>query len=389
MHGFIVGWSYWIGNLVFFPSLLIFAAGVFVYIHGGTWLKLADSALYNGAFCLAVLWFATVLNIVGLERAKWLQNVGGIATWLAGLLVMVGGAVAWYKFGTATRFDAPALIPDLRNLTTLAGFSTIALAYVGLELGPIMGDEIKNPGRTIGRAMLLSCVVIAVIYIAGTAALLAALPAGEIDLINGIPQALEAVGTRAGIPAFGVIAAVLLTLAQVGSLGAWIGGAARLPFLFGFHHYFPASLGAIHPRYGSPYVALLTQGVITSLILLAAISGSAIHEAFVALIDMSVILSFVPLFYMFAALPVLRRRAAGDERAVIRIPGGEVVCWLVAGSGMAVTLLGAIIAMVPPTSSTNRYLFALKVVGGCSLMIGVGLRFYIAGRGKLTRISGE
>ena len=55
LHAFIAGWSYWIANLVFFPSLLLFGAGAFLYIHGGTWLKLADDPIYNGAFCLGVL----------------------------------------------------------------------------------------------------------------------------------------------------------------------------------------------------------------------------------------------------------------------------------------------------------------------------------------------
>jgi glutamate:GABA antiporter len=132
--------------------------------------------------------------------------------------------------------------------------------------------------------------------------------------------------------------------------------------------------------------------VLTTLVLLAAISGSAIHEAFIALIDMSMILSFVPLLYMFAALPTLRRRSAGSPAGVIRIPGGSVVCWLVAGSGMAVTLLGAIVAMVPPTNSANRSLFALKVVGGCGIMIAVGLIFYFRGRqaaGHAARVGGQ
>ena len=387
MHAFIVGWAYWVGNLVFFPSLLIFVAGVFLYVPGGAWLKLADSPLYNAGFCLTVLWLAILLNITGLERAKWLQNVGGVATWMAGALVLCGGILAWHKFGSATAFGAAALVPNFSALATFASFSAMALAYVGLELGPILGGEMKNPRSSIARAMLTSCVVVAAIYIAGTAALLAALPAGEINLISGIPQALAAVGTRVGVTTFGLIAAVLLTLSQIGSLGAWITGTARLPFLFGLDRYLPEALGVVHPRFGSPYVALLTQGVLTTLVLLAAISGSAIHEAFIALIDMSMILSFVPLLYMFAALPTLRRREGAGQPGVTRIPGGPFVCWLVAGSGMAVTLLGAVVAMVPPTNSANRSLFALKVVGGCFIMIAVGLVFYFRGR-RSARLAG-
>jgi amino acid transporter len=93
LHGFIAGWSYWIANLVFFPSLLLFAVAVLLYIPGGSWLALADNPFYNGAASLGILWFATLLNIVGLERAKWLQNAGAVATWLVGALILCAGLI--------------------------------------------------------------------------------------------------------------------------------------------------------------------------------------------------------------------------------------------------------------------------------------------------------
>jgi glutamate:GABA antiporter len=380
LHSFITGWSYWISNLVYFPSLLLFAAGAFLYIHGGTWLALADNPIYNGAFSLAVLWLATGLNILGLERAKWLQNVGGMATWVIGALVLCGGALAWYKFGAATSISGAALVPDLKSSATLASFSTIALAFVGLELGAIMGGEIKDPSRSIGRALLIACVGITVLYIAGTAALLVALPTQSINAISGVPQALTTIGLRVGLPAYGLIAAVLLTISQVGGLGAWLTGTARLPFLFGLDRYLPKALGTVHPKYGSPLVALITQAILVSVVLVAALSGSVIRDAYFILIDMTVILTFLPLLYMFAALPVLRSRAPRDQPGLRLIPGGRFVCWLVAGSGFSVTAIGMFFAMIPPADSANRGVFAIKVLGGSAALLAIGLAFYARGR---------
>lgn len=380
LHAFVAGWSYWIANLVFFPSLLIFGAGAFLYIHGGTWLKLADNPIYNGTFCLCILWLAILLNIAGLERAKWLQNIGAMATWIVGALVLCGGALAWHTFGAATPITVPALAPNFASLPTFASFATIALAYSGLELGPILGGEMKNPRRTIARALLIACVAIGILYIAGTWALFMALPARQINAISGIPQALSAVAVRAGMPMFGVIAAALVTLSLIGSLGAWITGTARLPFLFGLDRYLPKALGSVHPVSGSPYVALLTQGMLATIVLLAAISGSAVHEAYLVLIDMTLILSLLPLLYMFAALPTLRRRATGEQMNITLIPGGALVCWLVGGTGFLVTLLALVVAMVPPANSTSPTLFAVKVIGGCATLIAVGLVFYRRGR---------
>jgi glutamate:GABA antiporter len=379
LHAFIAGWSYWISNLVFFPSLLLFAAGAFLYMHGGTWLTLADNPIYNGTFCLALLWLTIGLNIFGLERAKWLQNLGGVATWVIGALVLCGGMLAWYKFGSATTISGATLVPNLKSSGTLASFSSIALAYAGLELGPIMGGEIKDPGRSIGRALLIACVGIAVLYIAGTAALLVALPAQSINAISGVPQALSTIAVRVGLPVFGVVAAALLTMSQIGGLGAWITGTARLPFLFGLDRYLPKALGTVHPKYGSPHIALITQGILATIVLLGALSGSAIREAYFVLIDMTVILTLVPLMYMFAALPVLRWRARANPTGLRLIPGGIFVCWLVAASGFTITAIAILFATIPPDDTTNGGVFALKVIGGSAFLVSIGLLFYFRG----------
>ena len=124
-------------------------------------------------------------------------------------------------------------------------------------------------------------------------------------------------------------------------------------------------------------MALLTQAIITSLILLAAISGSTIHEAFVVLLDMTIILSLLPLLYMFAALPVLRRRAAGNNDGITLVPGGAMTCWLAGGLGFATTLLAIVTSMVPPAGSTDPALFFVKVIGGSVMLVGAGLGFYL------------
>ena len=377
-HGFIAGWSYWTANMVFFPALLLATAGVAVYIAGDRWLPLAGNDLYNGAFSLLVLWGATLLNIFGLQRAKWLQNIGGLATWLIAGLVILCGAWAWYRFGAATRFTATNLTPNFGSLATFATLATIALAFDGLELGPILGGEIREPRRTIPRAILIAGIVTATIYIAGTAALLVTLPTRQIDVVGGIPQALASVGDRLGLPLFGAFGAALLTLSLFGGLGAWITGTARLPFVVGVDRYLPKPLASLHPRYATPYVALLTQGVIVTVILIAALSGSTIHETYRVLIDMTLILTFIPLLYIFAALPILRRRGVGSDHATIAIPGGTIGCWLTCGLGFATTLLAIVTSMVPPQGSSAG-MFFLKVVVGCVLFIGIGLIFHARG----------
>jgi glutamate:GABA antiporter len=376
IHGFITGWTYWVSNLAYFPSMLLFSAGIFLHVGGESWLAHASDGGYNLVYGLGVLWIATWLSILGLERAKWLQNVGGIATWSAGALILIGGAVAMYRFGTATPFTTRNMLPDFGKLATFSTFATIALAFQGLELGPILGGEIRDPERQIPRATLISCVVIAAIYIVGTASLLIALPASTIDVIGGIPQALSAIGERIGLPVFGPLTAALVTIGSIGTIAAWVTGTARLPFVVGVDRYLPAALGRLHPTHDTPHVALITQGVLTSLMLLAALSGSTIHEAYIILIDMTVIMSLLPLSYIMLAFPVLRHRAGGRNQGVKLSPVGTVGCWAVGLTGFAVTLLAIATSMIPPANSPHPGLFLLKVVGGSALLIGIGCMSY-------------
>lgn len=377
MHGFIAGWTYWVSNLAFFPAVLLFSAGVFLHIGGDRWLAHAGDSHYNLVYCLIVLWAATWLGILGLERSKWVQNIGGMATWSAAALVLMAGAWAAYRFSSATHFTTANVMPDFSKLTTFSTLATIALAFQGLELGPIMGGEIKDPARLIPRATFISCVVVAAIYIAGTTALLVALPTSTIDVIGGIPQALAAIGERIGMPSFGSFTAVLVTIGSLGAVSAWLTGTARLPFVVGVDRYLPAALGRLHPTHGTPHVALIIQGVLASGMLVAALSGSSIHEAYIILIDMTAIMSLMPLLYILLAFPLLRHRAAGRNAAVNLSPVGTFGCWLAGLMGFAMVLLAVITSMIPPADSTNPGLFLLKVVGGSALLISIGLMFYL------------
>lgn len=387
LHGFVAGWTYWVSNLSYLPAALLFSAGIFLHIGGDRWLAYAGDSRYNLMYCLTVLWMATGLGIVGLARAKWLQNIGGIATWSAAVLILGAGALAAYRFGPATTMTVTHLMPDFGKLTTFSAFVTIALAFQGLELGPILGGEIKDPRRQIPRATLISCIVIAAIYIAGTASLLIALPTSTIDIIGGIPQALTAIGDRIGLPFFGHLTALLVALGTIGAVSAWVTGTARLPFVVGLDRFLPAALGRLNRKHGTPHVSLLTQGVLTSLMLVAALSGSSIHDAYIILIDMTAIMSLLPLLYIMLAFPLMRRRAAANGEGAARSPAGTIGSWIAGLTGFAVTLMAIAASMIPPADNGSSGLFLLKVAGGSALLIGIGLVFYRHGLRRAARDS--
>jgi glutamate:GABA antiporter len=373
LHGFLAGWAYWLSNLVFFPSLLLFATVVAIQLGGPETRKLAESPWYNGIAGLAVLWGVTYMNILGLRRAKWLQNAAGIATFAATAQIVFAGFLAWWHYGSATPLTAASLVPNLSSPYVFNTFAILILAYTGFELAPLLGDEIRDTERSVRRAVYISGALITIIYVAGTAALLMALPVAQINVISGVPEAMNAIGARSGLPFFGLIAVVLITITSLGGLSGWVAGTARLPFVIGLSHYLPEQLGAIHPRYRSPHVALLVQAGAVSLAMLAAISGSTIHEAFLLLIDMTVALNCAVWVYIFASLLVLRRRAAGRNEGIALVPGGLLGCTLVAVVGALAAACATVVSMIPPSGSDHPALFLVKGIGGCALILAAGI----------------
>ncbi|MGA7303557.1 MAG: APC family permease, partial [Rhodothermales bacterium] len=338
--------------------------------------------VYNALFTIGLLWFVILLNIVGLERGKWIQNVGAMSTWAVFIVLAVVGLIVWVEHGSATTFTVETMMPDFSRLPTITFFATMTFAFAGLELAPIMAGEIKDPRRSIPRAIWLSGIMIAVIYIAGTAFLMVSLPDKEIGVISGIPQAFVSLAERLDFGALGFVGALLVVVASSGGLGAWVAGAARMPFVVGIDRYLPESLGRVHPKWGTPYVALVTQGVVATLLIVAAVAGSTVEEAYVVLLDMTIILYFIPFLYLFAILPFVRKRKVGDDGDVLRVPGGMTAVWIVALLGFGATLLSIVLATIPPEGSESPGIFFSKTIGGTILFLVVGLAFYYHGRRK-------
>ena len=372
LHGFAAGWCYLVTNLVFLPALLLYTAQAFFLLGGDAWQGLGDDHVISGAFCLFFLWLATAVNVIGLARGKLLTNVGAQGTWIVFALLAIGGGVALWRHGSMTPMSVEAFVPDLASAETVANLATIALAYAGLEVGSLMGGEIRGPGRAIPRALAWSALFITLMYVVGTAALLIAVPPGKLDSITGVPQAMAEIGIVAGIPMIGFVTALVLVASNLGGVSAWVAANARLPFAMGLHAQLPEILGRVHPRWRSPYVSLLMQAVITTLLTIASMAGATVRQAIDLLTDMTIVLYFIPLLYMYAALPVIRHREGRAGAGRFRIPGGSAVVNVIAGSAFLVTLSAIVLSVIPPDDGSSPLLFELKVVGGSAVLVALG-----------------
>jgi glutamate:GABA antiporter len=380
-HGFLSGWCYWTNNMMYVPTVMLYFVGVSVFVLGPGHEGLADNRAFALIASVVLLTLLVVLNVVGLGVGKWINNLGGIGTFVAAFLLMALGVIVYSKFGTSVHwadFQVPA-----NPRSVLNSFGVICFGLVGLELASIMGDEIENPRKILPGAVAWGGVLSGFLYIGATLTLLVAVDKNSISVLQGIMQAVSHMAAQVNVGWIVAPFAFLLSLSIAGIGSAWLGGSARIPFVAGLDSYMPAWLGKVHPKYATPYAALIVHAAVSLiLVVFNFLATGGVQESFQSLLSLAVVLQLIPFLYIFAAL--LRIAFSKD---FVRGHYGKGTLIFAGASGLLTTILGIALAFFPAQQikSVRRYEFWM--VGGTLVFIGLAaFFFYIYGARKVARL---
>ncbi|HUX44503.1 MAG TPA: APC family permease [Terracidiphilus sp.] len=382
-HGFLAGWTYWIYTVFYFPGLLLASASMSAYIFGGRGIALSQDRAFQLWVSMGLLTVAVVLNLIGLNIGKWLQNAGGVGTYVPLVMLALIAAVVCFYHGSATHFTVANMMPKW-DWNTVNFWSQIAFAFTGLELVSAMSEEVRDPRRTLPRAVFGAGALIALMYIVGTFAVLSLVPAANIDPQSGVFHAITAGSMVLRVGFLGILAAVLVTFGNAGGVGSTVAGIARVPFVVGIDRYLPAAFGKIHPRWKTPYVSILVQATLSGAILLLSQINATTIRAYQYLIDAAIILYFIPFLYMFAAVIKLAyRKDRKENKQAVLVPGGIVGVWICGLLGFSVVLLGIVVSFIPPGEFTNKSSFVelLVITTFCTVFLGL-LLYWRGARSK-------
>jgi amino acid transporter len=369
-HAFLSGWCYWTNNLFYIPSVVFIIVGVLTYVGGPDAAKLSDNVNFMVVASIVMLWLVTLMHIRGLKVGKWLNNIGGFGVWVSLAFLSVIGILAYMKSGASeTPFNLKDALPSLYQYGSLSALSVAMYSLVGLELGSVMGDEIKDTQKIIRKAVFIAGLISILLYIVGVVALIVAVPASEIGAVTGMMQAVSNVTVRLHLEALIPFAAIVLFLAVLGVCSAWLAGSARIPFVMGVDVYLPKALGKTHPKWGTPVNALLVQGIVCTILLLISLSASTVREIYEKLLKCSIIIQLIPFVYLFAGQYKL-----GIQR------------WL-AVIGLAATLFGIAFVFVPSSGIENVLVFELTLIVGTLIMLGLACFLFWIARKKQTAVT--
>ncbi len=376
-HGFLSGWCYWTNNIFYVPTVVLYFVGISVFVAGPGAQGLADKPGFAFTASVGLLLLLVVLNVLGLGVGKWVNNLGGIGTGITAATLILLGTIVTHRFGstvTAADFRIPG---DIR---LVGSFGVICFGLVGLELASVMGDEIREPKRTLPGAVALGGVICGLLYMGATLTLFMALPKNQIGVLAGIMQAVSHLADQVGVGWITSPFALVLSISIAGIASAWLSGSARIPFVAGLDSYLPEGLGKLHPRYATPYVALIVHASLSAAFLAMSFVGARVKEAFVTMLDLAVVLQLVPFLYMHAGL--IKLGLNYDARGHYSKSTLLVAGW----SGLLTTALGMAVAFVPSHQIESIWLFEIKMVVGTALFLGLAaFFFFVYGRRKMPR----
>ena len=364
-HGFLAFWLYWVGIACWFPNAAMAYMSIGAYAIDPALVE--NRPLIVTASVVAI-WVGMGANIAGVRVGRWIQNCGGIATWMLVVLLLAGGSFVYLKRGTATPLD---LAPPMA-WATLNFWSQIAFALSGLELLGMMGGEIQDPEKTIPRAGWMAGGLAVLFYSSATLAMVVVLTPGETSIVYGIMQVARTIAVDLGAPWIPVAFAVLSTVTVLGQFGGLGSGTARLSYAAAKDGLLPEAFGRVHPRWRTPHVSMFAlAGVGTALLLLAQV-GDTMRAAYQELVSMMVVGAFLPYFYIF-----LSAWKAGLRLAPI--------------FGLGVTAMAIAFSVIPTEDITNVWLFEAKIWGGSLALLGLGRWIFLrrrVGEGGLAERSG-
>jgi amino acid transporter len=371
LHGFLCGWCYWTTNMFFIPTLLFYLVGIVTYIAG-----VGNNPVLFGCLTIGMLWLTTLANVRGAGVGKWVNNIGGVGTSVAALILIVLGIVSVARYG----ISLPASAFALRRMdwSTISSFGLICFGLVGLELGPVMGGEIRDPRRTVPKGVLYGGLFSGIQYIGATLAVLLAVPEQDVRALQGVLQGVDKLAARLGVGWLLLPVAGLLAISVIGSTSAWLSGSGRILFVSGLDRYLPAVFGKIHPKHHTPHVALMGIAALSSALIVMSFMGEAsVREAYVTLLDLAVVLQMFSYLYLYASLArVAFGRVRGDGLF------GRSRLRFAAVSGLITTALGTVVAFVPSRHVESVWRFELKMFITCALFmaVAVGLFYYYSHR---------
>ena len=366
---FLVAWNFWIFGILVMSGISLIIKKNIAYAIGPRADWMHENKWMTTFVCVVLMTSLVAASRRGLALGKWVQNFGGA------MLIITVATLILMPFITANRgtlanyHPFSLSFPDMNshNINVCSKLAVGALS--GFEYIAILAGECRAPARNIARSVVISAPLIALMFILGTASVLAFVSPNKVDLIAPIPQVLSL-----GFGSFGWVSILIsvtifgVAARQIALMSIYFAGNTRLPMVAGWDNLLPAWFAKLHKRYRTPVNSILFVGATTLVFSLAPLIGVKEAEAF-QFQDNAANVFYALIYMVLFAIPIVAMKRFG----------AMAPWWLKIASfaGFLVSVIGAFFTVFPIIDVKSPFLFGAKIIAVVLAANLIGITIYI------------
>ena len=348
--GFLGIWLQWVESTIWFPTVLTFGAVSLAFIgmdHVAD-SHLAANRFYTLAVVLAIYWIATLISMKGLGWVGKVSKIGGIVGTIIPVIILVVCAGVYLATGWHSEMNFHGdFIPDFSKFDNIVLAASIFLFYAGMEMSGVHVRQINNPAVNYPKAVFGGALVTVLIFVLGTYALGIIIPAKDINLVQSLLVGFDNYFDAFHMNWFTPIIAIALAFGVLAGVLTWVAGPSKGILAVGQAGYLPPFFQKTN-KAGVQKNILLVQGLAVTVLSLLFVVMPTVQSFYQILSQLTVLLYLIAYLLMFMAVIRLRYTMKNAKRPFRIGSKGNWLLWVVAGVGLAGSLLAFVLSFFPP-----------------------------------------
>lgn len=364
--GFLAIWLQWVGNIIWYPTILSFAAATIGYLINP---DLATNKLFLIAVIVISFWGITIINLLGLRLSAIFSSFCTIIGLLLPMCIIIWLGIKWYFSGYPSQISINAhnILPNIEDPEMWVSLTGIILSFCGMEVATIHAAEVKKPHKAFPIALLVATITLLVTLLLGSLSVAVVLPEHQISLIAGIMQTFNAFFYTYHMLWIMPLIAIILVLGSLGGINNWIIAPTKGLSIAAKDGHLPLHF-AKENKHSAPHILLIYQAVIVTFLMLVFLLMPTVNASYWILTVLAAQLYMLMYILLFAAGMYLRFKHPNQSRP-FHIPGKHVGMCITAIAGIMGATLTFAIGFIPPhiinMGNSNRY----EIILLCGLLL--------------------
>lgn len=357
--GFLTIWLQWIYNVVWYPTIFAFVAGIVAYLINP---MLVENKVFMLSVILIAFWGMTFVNCIGIRISSLISVFAAmIGTIFPMVFIGILGFI-WIYLGkpSAVHFTLKDFFPNLTSMHDLAFLTNILFGLMGMEMSAVHAGDVHYPEKNYPRALLSSALIILTTLICACLAITVVIPVEKLNLVSGLIDAFGVFFHSFQLDWMLPVICVLIIVGSLGGASAWILGPARGLLIATEDSRLPRVI-SLRNKKNMPVGILILQGLIVTVLSMVFLIMPSVNSSYWILSNLTAQLALIFYILLFAAAIRLRYKHKHVKRAY-RIPGRSWGIWVVCGVGIVTCLSAIVLGFLPPSQIAVGNVFRYEAI---------------------------